>query len=103
MKYPHRLTRGASRRLVLIGPYDPELIEKIKALPRRWRTWNPILQAWMLADEAEQAVLDMIARHYMTPEQHEMWRVRQRLAWCEQRLAELRAEKKAAIRKDWGL
>lgn len=103
MAWPHRLTRGRLGRLYLIGPYDEDLVAKIKVLPRRWRSWDRGLGAWLVADEAESIVRDMIARHYMTDEQREAWRVRQRLAWCEARLAALRAEKKATLRKDWGI
>jgi len=101
--WPHRLTRGAGGRLFLIGPYDEDLREKLTALPQRWRAWNRGLGAWVIADEAEVVVRDLVDRHYMTDEQREAWRVRERLAWCERRLAELRAEKKAALREDWGL
>lgn len=46
---------------VLVGPYDPDLIAKLKAaVPPSHREWRPRAKVWRILPPYEQAVRDII-------------------------------------------
>jgi hypothetical protein len=50
--------------LVLIGPYDPEFVESLKAaIPAADREWYPVLKGWKFRESHRGAVEALIERH----------------------------------------
>ena len=68
----HRLSKSRKGKYyLLIGPYDEEVVARVKDLPPRTRSWDPKLRAWRIDDTHEpemQAALDEIEESRMVVE-----------------------------------
>jgi hypothetical protein len=57
----HRLSRSPKGYYVLVGPYDPDLVDDLKRIvPSHARQWLPTAKAWRIDEEYRDAVQQMI-------------------------------------------
>lgn len=51
--------------LLLRAPYNEQFIDELKStLPGADRYWSPALEGWWLAEECEDAVVELVLYHY---------------------------------------
>ena len=61
----HRLNKTKRGDYLLIGPYDEELLCKIRTLPTPIRTWEPDVKAWRISPSGAAEVRRIVEDHYL--------------------------------------